>query len=156
MKPSLQRDNPPPPSMFATRITATRGGNDWNRGLDLTLGYVWSEAWELPVPVVKLGGEDVTPQTSLTVGEGDILFVKIDLSSLVTLVCAGPKQLYLRATAVVNATGDSFNGSVDSTCDSHSGPKPFGWTGTVLRPEHALGMQRLIAILARTRQVQQP
>jgi hypothetical protein len=152
---SLSRDNPPP-SIFVTRITAARGGDDWARGLDFTLGYEWSTKWESPVPVVKLGEEDVSLQTKLTVEDGDILHVEIDLRSIETLVCARSGQLYLRASAVVTAAGDNFNGSVDSTCDSRSGPKPFGWTGTVLRPEHAEGVRRMITILARSRHIEQP
>jgi hypothetical protein len=156
MKTSLNRDEAPAPSIFATHITATRGGNDWGPGLDLTLGYASSEAWVLPVPVVKLGGEDVSPQVALIVREGDVLHVEIDLSSIAILVCGGSRQLYLRASAVITAAGDSFNGSVDSTCDSPSGPEPFGWTGTVLQPEHAEDVRRMIAVLARSRHIEQP
>jgi hypothetical protein len=156
MRTPAESDQPVSPSVFDTQITLTRGGAEWGRGLDLALGYLQSEEWAMPVPVVTLGGEDVSQQANLSVDEGDVLHVEIDLTAIASLVCAGSRPLYLRATAIVSAAGDSFDGNVGSTCDSRSGSKPFGWTGTVVQPEHAKGVRRMIAVLARSRHIEQP
>ena len=97
---------------------------------------------------MKLDGEDVSEETTLTVDEIDQLQVEIDLRDIADLVCERPRPLYLRATAVVSAAGDGFVGRVDSTCNSRTGLKPFLWTGSVSHPSHAAGMQRMIALLA--------
>jgi hypothetical protein len=152
MSTAAEGADPPLPSTFTTQTTQTRGGADWAPGFDLTLGYTWSADRALPQPIVRLDGEDISDQTILAVGEGDTLDVDIDLSSVAILVCARPKPLYLRAAAVVNAVGDAFGGRIESTCDSRTGSAPFLWTGKVTHPDHALGIQRLIAVLARSRQ----
>lgn len=136
-------------STFATLIGTTRQPTSaWATGLPLILSVTMDgtspdTTIQLGDTVV-LGGDDNAAYADLIAGAGDTLIIKIDMSAIARLACNGSPDLYLICTAVIDAAGASFGGSVQSTCGDRKGEGDFAWTGHV-PPGPAVETARLVS-----------
>ena len=132
----MSGDGPTFTSTFATLIGTTRQPTSaWAPGLPLILsvtmdGVSPSTTIQLGDTVV-LGGDDAAAYADLVAGADDTLIIEIDMSAIARLACNGSPDLYLVCTAVIDAAGASFAGSVRSTCGDRKGEGDFAWTGRI-------------------------
>jgi hypothetical protein len=147
-------------SRFYTRISSTRQSSaadpvSWREGLPLTLAVTLGGA--LPVmtitlgPTVVLGGPDNAQFAYLLSTREDELVVNIDLADAEVVVCQQEPQMYLKASATIDASGRMFTGAVTSTCVDQATAGAYLWTGestsrlaaeTIRRLRRALRSQR--------------
>jgi hypothetical protein len=129
-------------STFETRIATTRqppsadGTNTaWLPGLPLILSVTMDgDSPNTTITVgdtVALGGDDNASYANLIAGPHDTLIIKVDMSAIARLACNGSPNLYLVCTAVIDAAGASFRGSVQSTCADRKGDGEFEWIGHI-------------------------
>ena len=135
--------NLPVTTVFRTQITRSRSDSlAWGPGLFLLVGYSWPATSATPIPIVHLQGVDCSQDVDLTRDAEDRLIVNIDLTSGAAPLCASSPALYLIAQATIDADGQSFTGTVASTCRDRSGASPYGWRGIALNPVSAIGARR--------------
>jgi hypothetical protein len=142
-------DDGPVTTGFDTRIASRREPPAaWLPGLPLTIGYSWPPGAPAPIPIVALGGEDVSQSASLLLGDGDRLIVEIDLTAIADLACPARPEMYLRARAVVDPDGAAFRGGVAATCADRSGGGEYDWLGEAA-PARADRFRAILAIASR-------
>lgn len=91
---------------------------------------------------VVLGGDNNASYADLVAGAGDTLIIKIDMSAIASLACNGSPDFYLICSAVIDAAGAAFEGSVQSICRDRKGVGDFKWTGHV--PPGVTAQTRLV------------
>jgi len=125
-----------PPSKYQTQITKTRypAGTspdsvpdaEWDTGTILTVGFKCEKGQRLPVQRVMLGSSDISADVSLTVNKGDFLVLGLELEPS---DCIFDPSLYLTGSIVFSTFGETFSGTLSTTCQSQSGSGELLWKG---------------------------
>jgi hypothetical protein len=128
-----------PPTVYKTKVAKTgvagsiESGESWETGVTVTIGYEYQSEHTLPTPVIKLGGEDATTVTALTINpKTQALQLQINFDSMMAALGEQSNALWPASGKVeFSWDGESFTGSMkkyDKTTGDES-KLSFTWNG---------------------------
>jgi hypothetical protein len=134
----------------ADKIPNTLPDGDWEPGLELTIGYQQQIGQSTPSPVVTLGGQDVTPQSTWSV-EGDQTILTIALNDS---DCSFATGLYKSARVAFDAlqVQPIGHGAVSAMCSRQPGAGA-AWAWQTISPKAAPQAWSLAAVAPARREV---